>query len=473
MRWKAAAIGAAALLAAALGASPAQAAEQTFTNGTQIITTDGSVMHAHGGGVIKEGGYYYMLGEHRVDGGSLFEAVSMYRSSDLVHWTHVNDILTKDSDPALDPANLERPKVIYNAEYDHYVLWAHKENGSDYGDAEAAVAVSDTIDGDYTYQGSFRPLGHMSRDQTVFVDDDGTGYLISAANENYDLHIYRLTDDYLGVEELLYSFDGDHREAPAIFKRNGVYFLVTSGATGWNPNQAQYATTTSFPTGWSGWQNFGNGTTYNSQSTYVLEVAGSQQTSYMYMGDRWAGATGGTPNESTYVWLPLRFPSNNTLAMDWYSQITIDTATGVVEGAGGGGQVTDIVNRNSGKCVDVVNGSTADGAEIIQYDCHGGANQQWMLQDAGGGYYQIISQASGKCLDIDGASTSNSARAIQWPCNGQTNQQWEVRDAGGGHVELVARHSGKCLDVIDSSTANGTRLQQYDCWGGANQQWSL
>ncbi|GAB3656826.1 RICIN domain-containing protein [Glycomyces tarimensis] len=470
--WKAALVGAAALLLAAIGATPAQAAPQTFTNGSQITTTDGTVMHAHGGGVIKVGSYYYMVGEQRVDGGSLFNAVSMYRSTDMVNWTHANDILTRNSHPELSPANIERPKVIYNAEHDHYVMWAHKENGSDYGDAEVAVAVSDTVDGDYTYRGSFRPLGHMSRDQTVFVDDDGTAYLISAARDNYDLHIYRLTDDYLDVEQLLYSFDGDHREAPAIFKRNGVYFLVTSGATGWNPNQTKYATTTNFPNGsWSGWQNLGDSTTYRSQSTYVLEIAGSQGTSYMYMGDRWAGATGGTPNESTYVWLPLRFPSNTTMAMDWYPQISIDTATGAVSGVAG--ETTTMVARHSGKCADVVNGSTADGAEIIQYTCNGGDNQRWQLQSVGGGYYEIMSWRSGKCLDVSDASTANGAQVVQWPCNGGTNQQWQLRDAGGGYTELVARHSGKCLDVTSGSTENSARLKQYDCNSGTNQQWTL
>ncbi|MCH7231890.1 RICIN domain-containing protein [Glycomyces sp. L485] len=470
--WKAGIIGAAAILLATVGASPAQAAPQTFVNGSEIITTNGTAMHAHGGGILKDGGYYYMVGENRVDGGSLFNAVSMYRSTDMVNWTHANDILTRNSHSDLDPANIERPKVIYNAEYDHYVMWAHKENGSDYGDAEVAVAVSDTVDGDYTYQGSFRPLGHESRDQTVYVDDDGTGYLISAARSNYDLHIYRLTDDYLGVEELVHMFEGDHREAPAVFKRGGVYFLVTSGSTGWNPNQQRYATTTSFPSGsWSGWQNVGDSTTYRSQTAYVVEIAGSQETSYMYMGDRWAGATGGTPNESTYVWLPLRFPSSNTMAMDWYPQISIDTETGSVSGVAG--ETTTMVARHSDKCADVVSGSTADGAEIIQYTCNDDNNQRWQLQSAGGGYYQIVSWSSGKCLDIDGGSTANGAQAIQWTCNGGTNQQWELRDAGSGYTQLVARHSGKCLDVTSASTEDSTRLKQYDCNSGTNQQWTL
>ena len=171
--WKAALFGAAVSLVLALGVAPAQAAPQTFVNGSQITTTNGSLMHAHGGGVIKEGNYYYMVGENRVQGGSLFNAVSMYRSTDLVNWTHVNDILTRNSHPDLNPSNIERPKVVYNAQYDHYVLWMHKENGSNYGDAEVAVAVSDALTGNYTSQGAVRPLGHVSRDAAVFVDTDG------------------------------------------------------------------------------------------------------------------------------------------------------------------------------------------------------------------------------------------------------------------------------------------------------------
>jgi endoglucanase len=193
---------------------------------------------------------------------------------------------------------------------------------------------------------------------------------------------------------------------------------------------------------------------------------------------------------STY-WPALGGKLTGTSGYDWYSMfaksgsgtdlnLTIRNRSGadrILHGWGqgtGSGQVTDIVSRVSGRCVDVVSGSTADGAEIIQYDCHGRVNQQWELRDAGGGYVQLVSQASGKCIDINGASTANNARAIQWTCGSGTNQQWQVRDAGGGHVQLVARHSGKCLDVINSGTANGVRLQQYDCiTGAANQHWTL
>jgi hypothetical protein len=459
------------LLAPYLIAGPAHAAPVTVVNGTQFTDTAGNVVHAHGGGIIKVGQFYYWLGENR-NPDFTFRNVSMYRSTDLRTWEFRNHVLTQDSHPELRVANIERPKVIYNQSTGQYVMWMHKENGSDYGEARAAVAVSSTIDGDYTWLGSFRPFGHMSRDITAFVDDDGTGYMVSAARENFDLHIYRLTPDYTNVAALVANpWPGGHREAPALFKRDGVYFMLTSGATGWSPNQQQYATATSMAGPWSGMQNVGNSTAYGSQTTFVVPIQGGQGTSYLYLGDRWGPSFGGTPNDSQYVWLPLRFPAGRALAMDWYPQITIDTAAGTV--AGTGGSPVRLIARHSNRCADVVSGSTADGAEIAQWDCHGGTNQQWLVQDAGGGYIQIVAWHSGRCLDVRDGSAANNARLIQWPCNGGTNQQWRLEDAGGGYQRLVARHSGRCADVTSGSTANGTRLIQYTCGGASNQQWRL
>lgn len=140
-------------------------------------------------------------------------------------------------------------------------------------------------------------------------------------------------------------------------------------------------------------------------------------------------------------------------------------------GTGTPGMVT-LTASSSGKCVDVVSASTADGAEIAQYGCNGGSNQRWEFRDLGTGYYQIVAGHSGKCLDVDAASTANNARAIQWTCGGGQNQQWQVQDAGSGRVRLLARHSGKCLDVPSNSTADGTRLIQYTCGSGQNQQFT-
>jgi hypothetical protein len=450
--------------------APAQAASVTVTNATQFTDTTGAVVQAHGGGVTKAGSYYYWFGENR-NPDNTFKAVSVYRSTDLKTWEFRNNALTQSSAAELAVANIERPKVIYNSTTGKFVMWMHKENGTDYTQARVAVAVSDTIDGNYTYQGSFRPpSGTTSRDMTLFKDDDGTAYLISSANGNADLDIYKLTADYTAIDSLTANpWPGTYREAPALFKRNGVYFMLTSANSGWSPNQQRYATATSIAGPWTAMTDVGDATAYGSQTTYVLPVQGTSGTSYLYMGDRWGNSMGGTVNDSQYVWLPLTFPTSRTMDLPWYPQIALDTAAGTVTGVGGG-PYYNLVARHSGRCVDVSDNSAADSSAVVQYDCNSGLNQQWRLKDAGGGYVQLIAEHSGKCLDVAGGSTADGAYVNQYHCTTGTNQQWLLQDQGNGYHHLIARHSGKCLDVKDASTANGTRLIQWPCGTGTNQQ---
>ncbi|MFC6079844.1 RICIN domain-containing protein [Sphaerisporangium aureirubrum] len=447
---------------------PAGAAAVTVPVGVTFTDTTGAALHAHGGGMLKVGSYYYWFGENR-NADSTFRYVSVYRSTDLRTWEFRRNVLTQNSHSELRTANIERPKVIYNASTGQYVMWMHKENGRDYGEARAAVAVSSTVDGDYTYLRSFRPLNHMSRDITTFVDSNGTAYMISAANENADLHVYRLTANYTDIAALVHTlWRGSYREAPAMFKRGSVYFLLTSGATGWAPNQQKYATASSVEGTWSALQNIGDGTAYSSQTAYVLTIQGSATTSYLYLGDRWAGAWGGPVNDSRYVWLPLQFPSATTMSMANATSVTVDTETGSLSATGLSFERLNV--RHSGKCVDVRDGSTADNGVIIQWTCNGGTNQQWNIRDAGGGYVQIVARHSGKCLDVTSAGTADGAGVIQYTCGTGTNQQWRVQTTSDGYVTFAARHSGKCLDLPGSGTADNIQFKQYPCTNATNQQ---
>jgi hypothetical protein len=75
-------------------------------------------------------------------------------------------------------------------------------------------------------------------------------------------------------------------------------------------------------------------------------------------------------------------------------------------------------------------------------------------------------------LDVSGGSTADNAQVIQWTCGSGTNQQWKFQDAGDGYSQIVARHSGKCLDIAGSSMANSARVKQFTCNATAtNQQW--
>jgi uncharacterized repeat protein (TIGR03803 family) len=136
-------------------------------------------------------------------------------------------------------------------------------------------------------------------------------------------------------------------------------------------------------------------------------------------------------------------------------------------------QFVEIVSRNSGKCLDVYGASTDAGAQAIQWTCHGGANQQWRLEPAGGGAYRIIARHSGQALDVYGASLDDVAPIIQWPVHGGDNQAWTLEPASDGYVRIVARHSGKAMDVEGASTGDGARVIQYTPHDGANQQWLL
>ncbi|WNZ13432.1 non-reducing end alpha-L-arabinofuranosidase family hydrolase [Streptomyces sp. 11x1] len=132
-----------------------------------------------------------------------------------------------------------------------------------------------------------------------------------------------------------------------------------------------------------------------------------------------------------------------------------------------------LVNRNSGKALDVYNMATSDGARITQWTRNDQSQQQWQFVDAGSGYYRIKSRHSGKVLDLYNWSTSNGGSIVQWTDLNAANQQWRLADSSDGYVRLISRHSNKALEVQGSSTADNANIVQYDDWGGTNQQWQL
>ena len=218
-------------------------------NGIVWKDTQGNPLHAHGGYMIFHEGYYYWYGEDRRDN----FYVSCYRSQNLTDWEFRNHILTTNSkmegyrvrttlkliNEDGKKVNLERPKVLYNKKTNKFVMWAHFENGKNYLDAAVAIATCDTPDGDFTYHGHFNPYGYMSRDCTLYQEEDGTAYFISASRDNADLHVYRLSDDYMNVDCLVHSlWQGEYREAPAVIKGKSHYYMISSFCTGWAPTRA-------------------------------------------------------------------------------------------------------------------------------------------------------------------------------------------------------------------------------------------
>lgn len=180
-----------------------------------------------------------------------------------------------------------------------------------YGYSQAGVAVSDRPTGPFTYLGSVKPNGNMARDLTVFKDDDEKAYLIFASEMNKTLHITLLSGDYLQPTSLEKRIlKNQAREAPAVFKYQHKYFLITSACTGWSPNPATYAVADALL---GEWRQMGNPcvgpnaeTTFQSQSTFILPMP-SNKDAFIFMADRWNKTD---LENSQYVWLTLKMQHN-------------------------------------------------------------------------------------------------------------------------------------------------------------------
>ncbi|MFI5894486.1 arabinofuranosidase catalytic domain-containing protein [Actinoplanes sp. NPDC051513] len=122
-----------------------------------------------------------------------------------------------------------------------------------------------------------------------------------------------------------------------------------------------------------------------------------------------------------------------------------------------------IVGAASGRCLDVPNSSTTNGAQTQLYDCTGAANQSWTYTTT-----KQLTVYGNKCLDASGRGTTNGTAVVIWDCNGQTNQQWNVNADG----TVTGVQSGLCLDANGAATANGTKIILWSCNGQANQRWS-
>ncbi|CAI9104413.1 OLC1v1003078C1 [Oldenlandia corymbosa var. corymbosa] len=288
------------------------------------LDLDGNPIQAHGGGILydKISRKYYWYGENkngptkaglikdlpRVD----IVGVGCYSSNDLWTWKNEGIVLkaeeTNKNHDLYKTNVLERPKVIYNEETGKYVMWMHIDNGY-YNKAAVGVAISGSPTGPFSYLYSMNPHGFDSRDMTVFKDDDGTAYLFYDSLHNLDMHVSQLSRDYLHVTNVVKILVGKHREAPAVFKHRAMYYMITSGCTGWAPNEALVHVAESIMGPWEvlgnpcvGANKIFRDATFFSQSTFVLPMPGAPPGTFVFLADRWKPED---LRDSRYVWLPL------------------------------------------------------------------------------------------------------------------------------------------------------------------------
>ncbi|MEO7717951.1 MAG: RICIN domain-containing protein [Capsulimonas sp.] len=136
----------------------------------------------------------------------------------------------------------------------------------------------------------------------------------------------------------------------------------------------------------------------------------------------------------------------------------------------------NIVNQNSGKCLDLIGGNTANGANVNQWGYDGSTgNQRWALAPTeNGDHFKLISWVSGKAMAIAGDSLTNGAQLVDTDYTyGDPSQQWDLVDVGSGWYNIKNVRSGLLMDVDGASTADNAKVQQYGNTNTAAQRWRL
>lgn len=327
------------------------------------LADDGTHINCHGGGIIRlPDGTYCWYGEHRVENvpGTSEDGIALYTSRDLSTWHYEGLVLEASRDTLSDIALgciMERPKVVYNARTKKYVLLFHLElRGKGYAAARTGFAVSDSPQGPFKFLRSVRPNagkwpadfgrkqrhaaqalrtedyaewwtpewrkaiadglflwrdmegGQMSRDMTVYVDSDGKAYHLFSSEDNLTLHLAELTPDYLDYTGKYWRIaPGGQNEAPVLFQKDGTYWLITSGCTGWAPNEARMFRAPRITGPWEQLPSPCRGTdaktTFGGQGTFAMPDP-SRPGDFIFMADIW------TPRQlshSRHLWIPVTF----------------------------------------------------------------------------------------------------------------------------------------------------------------------
>lgn len=280
----------------------AQNMEKVIRNGMPWFDDHGNIVNAHGACIVEEKGRYYLFGEWKSDESNAFLGFSCYSSDDLVNWKFERVVLTVQPDGILGPNRVgERVKVMKCPSTGEFVMFMHADDMG-YKDPYIGYATCKTINGEYQLQGPLLYQGKPVQrwDMGTFQDTDGKGYLLIHHGP-----IYRLSDNYRSIEMEVAHVKGSG-ESPAMFKKDGIYYMLYSNLTSWEKNDNFYFTAPKIEGPWTKQGLFcPEGTlTYNSQSTFVFPLKRGNDTIPMFMGDRWSYPH--QASAATYVWMPMQ-----------------------------------------------------------------------------------------------------------------------------------------------------------------------
>ncbi len=228
------------------------------------------------------------------------------------------------------------------------------------------------------------------------------------------------------------------------------------------------------PTSSSAWGTYGTGWASSSSGNYEKAMTGSVSMYSSYdKGCSWDNMTlfdsNGQAMKSLYVFNDIC--GNTSTTGSGSSSSGSSSSSSTLDGT------YYIKSYYSGLYLDIVNGSSANNANLQQWSYNGCYAQKFKLVSAGDGYYYIYTGASNytKVLDVAKKSSADGANVAQYTYNGASNQKFKVTEVSDGVYAILTGVSGgnSCLDVYGWSTASGGNIAQWTYWGGACQLWYL
>ncbi len=273
--------------------------ERRIHNGIPWYDQNGNPVNAHGACMVPAEGKYYLIGEYKTDDVNKYMGFSCYSTENFTDWTFEGFVLPPLKEGLLGRDRVgERVKVLENRVTGKYVMLMHTDDMR-YCDPCIGLAVGDQITGEYAFQGPLLFQGKPIRfwDMGTFTDEDGTAYLLT-----HEGNIYRLDEDYTEAVELVAENIAPGGESPAMFKAQGIYYLMLSHKTSWERNDNYYFTAKNLQGPWEYRGLFcpEGSRTYNSQCSYVFQYGDTP----VYMGDRWSYPR--QASAATLVLLPIQ-----------------------------------------------------------------------------------------------------------------------------------------------------------------------
>ncbi len=310
----------------------------TILNDTFWRDTSGTPIYSQGGGVLQVGDTYYWYGvkyrgavtyvDNPVDNDDTTAlGITTYSSKDLVNWTHEATDMTDGIGSWFG-----RLGVAYNANTRKYVAVAQSWLG---GDASSVYfATSDSPRGGFVFDHAQQnPPGIANGgtgDQTIFQDEDGQAYVVSSSQEGRS-HRYvspLRASDFLEMEQAIPVYSGGGREGNCMFKYEGTYYFCSSDLHGWNTSQTYCVSATNIRGPWSS-EFVLKGTerdySHVTQTGFFIQVYGTEQTTIIFAGDRWADFAGNGIGFNQ--WMPLSF-ENGEPYFHSHSAWTLNALTG-------------------------------------------------------------------------------------------------------------------------------------------------